>query len=489
MEAPKNLGGALKAWNVADLPPPPPFNFGNVVKIVGPGAIALSMSIGSGEWLIGPSAIVKYGPSLMWIVTLSVFFQVFLNQEFTRYTLYTGEPALTGFMRTRPGPKLWGWFYPLMAIFQVGWPGWAAAGAAALFAALFGHLPDASVAADKSAMLMLGYVLFIGCVVICTFGGRIESILEKVSWFMVIWIVGFLLIINLFFVSGKVWLDVAAGLFSFGSLARGPSGAVDWVLMGAFAAYAGAGGMGNIWITNWQRDKGFGMGSVVGFIPSAVGGKQIKLADVGSVFETNPKNMRAWGEWWKYLWIDQGILFGVGCVVGMYLCVVLAAGVIPHGTNIGGLAAGAYQAEFLVKKVGGIMWFLTLLNGFYILFGSQLSVMDGFVRVVTDHLWNGSERIRRVGDVRYVYYSILIVFAIWGCIAINLAQPFVLLIIGANIAGFIMVFSGAHILVAQHRLMPKEVRAPMWRQVIIVLTCIFFGFFVLMNILKLIRGV
>jgi hypothetical protein len=485
METSKRPSGTLQPWNVADLPSPPTFNLRNVLAIVGPGAIALSMSIGSGEWLIGPSAVVKYGPALMWIVIISVFFQVFLNQEFTRYMLYTGEPALTGFMRTKPGPKLWGWLYPLLGILQVGWPGWAAAAAAALFAALYGHLPDTAVAADRSTMLTLGYILFLACVVIVLFGGRIEAVLEKIAWFMVIWIVGYLLLIDLFFVPTGAWTDVAGGLFSFGSFAREASGAIDWKLMGAFAAYAGAGGMGNLWITNWLRDKGFGMGSVVGFIPSAVAGKEMKLASVGSVFEPNEKNMTAWRQWWKYLWMDQGVLFGVGCVVGMYLCVVLAYGVIPHGTDIGGLAAGAYQAEYLTEKIGRVMWFLTLLNGFWILFGSQLSVIDGFVRVVTDHMWNGSERMRRVGDVRYIYYAILIIFAIWGCIAINLAKPFILLIIGANIAGFIMAFSGIHILVVQHRFLPKELRAPAWRQLIIVLSCVFFAFFVLMNILKL----
>lgn len=134
------------------------------------------------------------------------------------------------------------------------------------------------------------------------------------------------------------------------------------------------------------------------------------------------------------------------------------------------------------------MWFLTLLNGFWVLFGTQLNNMEGLTRVITDHIWTGSERARRVGDVRYVYYTVLAIFVIWGCIAFNMAKPFVLIIIGANMAGFIFVFSGVHILVTQHRFLPKEVRAPMWRQVIIVLSCIFFAFFVLMNIVKLIGG-
>jgi Mn2+/Fe2+ NRAMP family transporter len=487
MEAPKRPGGALGPWNVADLPAPPKFNFRNVIAVIGPGTIALSMSIGSGEWLMGPAATVKFGTAVMWIVIVSVFFQVILNKEFARYTLYTGEPVLTGFMRTRPGPKLWGWLYPLLAILHVGWPGWAAAGASCLFAALYGHLPNASVAADKSTMLLFGYLLFFACVVVVLFGGRIERVLEWASWGMVLWIVVFLLIVDIFFVPGKAWVDVAGGFLKFGSIPRGPTG-VDWALMGAFAAYSGAGGIGNCWITNWLRDKGFGMSKVIGFIPSAIGGKEVKLADVGSVFEPTGKNMSAFREWWKYLWIDQGVVFGIGAVVGMYLCVVVAYGVIPHGTDIGGLAAGAYQAKYLVQKIGRAMWFLTLINGFWILFGTQLSIVDGFTRVVTDHIWAFSERMRRLGDVRYIYYPILIIFVIWGCIAINLARPFALIVIGANMAALIFVVAGVHILVVQHRFLPKEIRAPMWRQVVIVLQCIFFGFFVLMNIVKLIGG-
>ena len=61
MEAPKMPSGRLGPWNVADLPAPPKFNFRNVMAVIGPGTIALSMSIGSGEWLMGPTVTVKYG--------------------------------------------------------------------------------------------------------------------------------------------------------------------------------------------------------------------------------------------------------------------------------------------------------------------------------------------------------------------------------------------------------------------------------------------
>ena len=65
------------------------------------------IQIGGGEWLFGPEITVRYGGGLMWIATIAIILQVFYNLEAGRYTLYTGEPIFTGFMRTRPGPSFW----------------------------------------------------------------------------------------------------------------------------------------------------------------------------------------------------------------------------------------------------------------------------------------------------------------------------------------------------------------------------------------------
>ena len=52
--------GLLPAWDVAELPAPPPFGARNLMKVIGPGAIMAATSIGGGEWLVGPAAAVKY---------------------------------------------------------------------------------------------------------------------------------------------------------------------------------------------------------------------------------------------------------------------------------------------------------------------------------------------------------------------------------------------------------------------------------------------
>ncbi len=76
-------------------------------------------------------------------------------------------------------------------------------------------------------------------------------------------------------------------------------------------------------------------------------------------------------------------MWGLFCFLGMFLNVNLATAIIPHGTDLQGLAAGAYQAEYLSKIWRGF-WFLTLFNGFWILFKTQLGNTDILVRTITD---------------------------------------------------------------------------------------------------------
>ena len=202
------------------------------------------------------------------------------------------------------------------------------------------------------------------------------------------------------------------------------------------------------------------MGSIVGAIPSAVGGRQISLSKIGSIFDpAKESNMAAWKTWWKYLQWDQSVVWGGGCILGMYLCVLIAVGIIPEGTKITGLAAGAYQAEYMAK-FWKPLWFFSLFTGFWILWGTQLSVTDGLVRTVTDVLWSTTKKPHTwKNGQRLVYYISLLIFSAWGCIAINLAAPMMLLMIGANMAGFIFVVSTLHLIVVNNKFLAQAAPA------------------------------
>jgi hypothetical protein len=85
-----------------------------VAGVVGPGVIVLGAAIGSGEFLLGPAAFVQYGLMILWITGVATILQTIYNQELMRYTMYTGEPAFTGFLRTKPSSTFWAWVYSVL---------------------------------------------------------------------------------------------------------------------------------------------------------------------------------------------------------------------------------------------------------------------------------------------------------------------------------------------------------------------------------------
>jgi len=300
---------------------------------------------------------------------------------------------------------------------------------------------------------------------------------------------GFLLVVNLMFVPFGHWWTTFLGFFSFSGIPR----PVDWGLIGALAATAGSGGIGNLTITNWVRDKGFGMGAGVGAIPSAIGGVEIKLSHVGKVFKTTPENLARWREWMRYVNADQIGVWAFFCFLGMYLNVNLATHVVPHGTDMQGLAAGAYQAKYLAESVWSGFWFVTLFNGFWILFKTQLGNTDILVRTVTDSAWMASSRVRdwRGGRIQRVYYGILMAFSIWSVLVVGSASPMRLFTILANVAGLVLVIAGIQILIVNRKFLPAAVRPRLWREVAL-LACVlfyaFFTFFVIRNVIQSLTG-
>jgi hypothetical protein len=472
--------GRLPAWRVAELDAPPPFSFRNALRVIGPGAIMAATSIGGGEWLVGPAAAVKYSSQIFLIATVAIALQVIFNLEAIRYTLATGEPILAGIMRLRPGPRPWAAFYTVLGFFQLGWPALAGSAAATLMGAWIGRMPGA---ADQQMQAWVAMALIAAVVLILSFGGTIERMLEYFAWVMLAVVFVFLLAVNLAFVPLAHWLHTFTGFFRLSGLPD----PVDWGLLGALAATAGSGGLGNLTVTNWIRDKGFGMGAHVGAIPSAVGGHHVTLSPVGSVFPATAANLERWRAWLRYVHVDQIAVWGLFCFVGMYLNVNLATAIVPHGTDLQGLAAGAYQAEYLAKIWPGF-WFLTLFNGFWILFKTQLGNTDVLVRTTADALFIAHPRLREGLGIRAIYYGMLLVFSLWAMVALRSASPFQLFKVLANVAGFVLVVAGIQILRVNRRFLPKPLRPSLWREAGLLLCVAFYAFFSWFGLRGLLTG-
>jgi hypothetical protein len=217
---------------------------------------------------------------------------------------------------------------------------------------------------------------------------------------------------------------------------------------------------------------------VVGFIPAAVAGKVMPLAHTGSVFTPDADNMARWRGWWRIVRADQWGVFFVGALLGMALPAILYTSVLSGGADIRGLGVSAALADGFGAGTG--LAIAVAFMGAWLLFKTQLDILEGTVRAVTDILWSGSRRVRGLsgGDVRRVYYSVLAIFVVWGLIAMGLAQPIFLLQVSANIAGMVMVIASLHILYVNTRLLPPELRPPLWRRAALVATSLFYGFFV-----------
>ena len=487
MATPVEARSGLPAWTPADLPNPPTPRGIQWLGVVGPGVIVLGLSIGSGEFLLGPAVFVRHGLVLLWVTFLSVYLQTIFNTELMRYTLATGEPVFTGFMRTRPSSTFWAWVYSILYFLQAGWPAWAANAAGAVYFLFARRLASP---ADAAIVYQIGVATFLASVAVLLVGRRIERTLELFNWVLIVGILSSFLVLALAFVPAPVWGSALGGLVAFdtdaGRFTLLPSG-VDWILLAALIAYSGAGGITNVTLSNWARDRGYGMGERVGYIPAAVGGKKVNLAHSGYMFPPTPENERRWHGWRRIVRADQWGVFFMGGLLGMVLPALLYVTFLPRGTDIRGLGIAAALASSIGAHAGPLLGGVIAFLGAWILFKTQLDQMEGMVRALTDILWTGSARVRawRGGDVRRIYYTVLGAMVLWGIIALRLAQPIVLLQIGANVAGVVFVITSLHLLYINTRLLPRELRPPTWRRATLVFMAVFYGFFSALSISSL----
>jgi len=159
------------------------------------------------------------------------------------------------------------------------------------------------------------------------------------------------------------------------------------------------------------------MGRHVGAIPSAIGGRSIRLSETGRVFPLDASNRAHWRGWLRHVLRDQTIWVAAS-ILGMALPCLISLEFI-RNANVSGDRVAALTAQGIAQRfaaAGPALWFMTLLCGFLILAPGQVSVADQIARRWTDMIWSASPVVRRLGrgEVRYVYYGILVLYGAWG---------------------------------------------------------------------------
>src|ERR671925_114583 len=134
-------------------------------------------------------------------------------------------------MRLKPGPKFWAAFYSFLGFFQLGWPALAGSAAATLLGAWMGRMPGAP---DQATQAWIASALIVAVVLVLSFGGTIERMLEYFAWTMLAIVFLFLIVVNLAFVPLSHWWQTFRGFFTLAALPH----PIDWGLIGALAATA-----------------------------------------------------------------------------------------------------------------------------------------------------------------------------------------------------------------------------------------------------------
>jgi hypothetical protein len=448
-----------------------------VTLVIGPSLIALGLSIGSGEWLLGPLQIGTRGwIGIGFFILLSILLQAFYNMEIGRYVMATGEVPSLGFARVLP-------FYlgTLLAVvlFYIAFitGGWASGAGEGLLTLINGEIPtedEREWEARWLAVLLMAVVF-----VITLLARKISRTLELVNWVIVVAILISLVIITLIVASPSSWLDGIEGLVR---PALPPEGTAASDIGGVVGFAAMASGLNYVFM-NYYRDKGYGMGSKSGYIPGLLAGADVPPVEpVGTTFGETPENAARWRRWWGFLKAEMWLVFVPGAILGILLPGILVSHLAKEtGNEPTRETMPTYVAEQL-RDVGrgDFFFYWALVIGFLVLFSTQIVVFEMLVRNFVDAVYGSSARFRRLvhGDPRRFYYPFMVLLAVVISLIIFTEAAVGLVNWAANMSNLAALIMPLLLMVLISRL-PRPARASWWSYVILIAVVVYFGYFFL----------
>ena len=449
----------LPAAEQRDLPEPRQLR-----NYLGASVIITATALGSGELILWPYITSQVGLGLVWLAILGITLQYFLNMEIERYTLATGETAVTGFSRMW---LPWGVIFVLGAILPNTWPGWASSGAT-VFTFIFGLSEGAVPIISTIFLLSIGLAVSLSPVIYQT--------LEKAEGIMVILVLAFVVLAIVVATEASAWADV---------LRDAPAGAADLPnivselgaasLFGA-VVFAGAGGANNLVQSNYIRDKGMGMGVHIPNIVSPITGDEVAAPSLGYVMPPTAENERRWRRWWKIANQEQLLTFwaiGALLLVSLSVLVFSTVGVQENaGTDLEFISG---QGDAFASTIGPWFEMAFYVAGFLMLFSTNIGVVDYVSRLSGDAL-----KITFLKDSTFWSESKIYLTVTWFMIIVGSgilwtgAQPIVLLVIASAGGGFVMAFYSVLLIFLNRKMLPEYARLRGWRLPVMIFTALFY---------------
>ncbi|ELZ81521.1 Nramp family divalent metal transporter [Haloferax larsenii] len=447
--------GTGGSFRVADLPRVP-----RVGHVVGPSAIMLGASLGSGETLFWPVLTSQFGWTLFWAFLVGILTQFVINTELQRWTLATGESIFRAFARVG---TYWPWLFLFGGLISLGWPGWAA-GAAQVAAVGLGFSGTVEVLGFAVASWKLIAAALMGVIWLSY---QISSVMYNA---VEVFQIGLLFVaigaaLMLVAVTGS-WVEFGSIPDAAGSVGTLPESLDIAVFLGGLA-FAGAGGYLNLSQSLWMREKGYGMGNYQGRVKNPLRGDDPEpIERDGFTFRPTVTNLRRWRGWWKVVQLEHLLTFVVGLLLVAPALMSVAIHYSPGETTdaiqmwLGGIAP-------LVGPVGTFLVFAIL---FVALFTTEYAIVESFVRNSADALYESFGR-EAGWDLPKLFWRLLTAFCLWGLIIIFAftspfegREPFFFLVVGAAMSGIMMWPYTALVLVMNTTRLPEHVQ-PGWARV------------------------
>ena len=433
-------------------------------KYLGASVIILATALGSGELILWPYITSQVGLALVWLAVLGITVQFFLNMEIERYTLVTGETAVTGFSRMWVG---WSMVFVLGAILPNTIPGWASGGGE-LFSFIFGL--------GSGAAPFVSVIFLVSIAIAVTLSPVIYQVLEKVQ--------GVLVIIVLIFITLAIF--IATDLSAWGGVVtKAPGGLANiptyWEELGALAilgaiAFAGAGGANNLCQSNYVRDKGMGMGLHIPNIVSPITGEEVAAPGLGYVPPDTEENRRRFRGWWKVANQEHLLTFWfIGALLLVSLC-VLVFSTIGIRENIGeDLAFIEEWGAGLGERIAPWFQEFFYIAGFVMLFSTNVGVMDYVGRITGDSLKVTFLRNSEFWSESKLYVTTVWILAIGGSILIWTGlEPIILLSISATGGFFVMAIYSTLLNLLNRRHLPEFAKLSGYRSVVMIFVAAFY---------------
>ncbi|MFC4562269.1 Nramp family divalent metal transporter [Nocardiopsis mangrovi] len=440
-------------------------------SMLGPGVILAAAALGSGEYIMWPLITSQFGLVLLWTALLSIATQFYLHMEMERYTIATGETVLTGYSR------MWKPLGPIIAIAVLAahiWPGWAT-GSAVLLTYIFGG-------GNAPVIAVLG---LIATGIALTLSPVVYKTVEKLQILMVAGLLVFMAVAMAVATTASDWVALAEG---FGHAGRFPEG-IELAMLLSAVVYAG-GGAGDVALSNWVRDKGFGMGSYVPRVVSPFTGQVEARASTGYLFPQDEANLRRWRGWWRVANTEHLITFAAISTAAIISLSMLSYATV-FGRDLGAdLDFVRAQGEVLSTTIAPWFGLFFWAAGVLFLFSTTLGVLDIVGRTTADTMKNTYLR-----DHGYWSESRIYAVLIWSMIvtgsAILLAgfdQPLGLLVVSACIQAVVVTANAALLIVLNRRVLPAAIRLRGYRLPIMVWAVLFFGAFTLITLVTQVSG-